>query len=182
MVEVAEELKIPEETSPEESFEEAGDEEAEDEETEDEEAEAEAVRKMGVAFSPDAIIMFPLAIILDFAGLLLAIFGVTEIFSYVTDFIGLIFIGLWTYSHSQTVKVTYGAAARLTKVAKLARLTKVAKLARLTKVAKLARLTKVAKLARRMRWLRPLLIILEFVPIVGAAPCWTILVWFELQS
>ena len=164
MVEVAEELKIPEETSPEESFEEAGDEEAEDEETEDEEAEAEAVRKMGVAFSPDAIIMFPLAIILDFAGLLLAIFGVTEIFSYVTDFIGLIFIGLWTYSHSQTVKVTYGAAARLTKVAKL------------------ARLTKVAKLARRMRWLRPLLIILEFVPIVGAAPCWTILVWFELQS
>ena len=164
MVEVAEELKIPEETSPEESFEEAGDEEAEDEETEDEEAEAEAVRKMGVAFSPDAIIMFPLAIILDFAGLLLAIFGVTEIFSYVTDFIGLIFIGLWTYSHSQTVKVTYGAAARSTKVAKL------------------ARLTKVAKLARRMRWLRPLLIILEFVPIVGAAPCWTILVWFELQS
>ena len=150
MVEVAEELKIPEETSPEESFEEAGDEEAEDEE-----AEAEAVRKMGVAFSPDAIIMFPLAIILDFAGLLLAIFGVTEIFSYVTDFIGLIFIGLWTYSHSQTVKVTYGAAARLTKV---------------------------AKLARTLRWLRPLLIVLEFVPFVGAAPCWTILVWFELQS
>ena len=140
MVEVAEEIEIPEE-------------EEVDEEAEDEEAEDEAVRKMGIAFSPDAIIMFPLAIILDFVGLILICFGLDD--CGITDIIGLIFIGSWSFFHSQTIQMTSGAKKTLAKG---------------------------AKAAGRIKWLRPLFIAGEFIPYVGAAPCWTILVWFELQS
>lgn len=104
--------------------------------------------------SPSALMLLP-AVLLDLVGLLLAIFGVTEILSYFTDFLGLIIIGAWTYFRSQEAKVTAGAEKRLTNL---------------------------TKWAKRLRWLRPLLIVLEFVPFVGAAPNWTLLVIFELMS
>jgi len=101
-----------------------------------------------------AIAILPLAILLDLAGFLLAIFGASEAFSLIPDVIGLVAIGGWTFILSQSVKVTYGAEKRLLGA---------------------------TKWVKRMRWLRPLLIIFEFVPFVGAAPCWTILVVLELK-
>ena len=126
-----------------------------------EEAEGAEMKGLMALLTPEGLIFMPLAILLDIAGLLLAIFVVSEVFSYISDFIGLVSIGFWTYfrasfrSQEAKAKITHGAAERLTKL---------------------------AKTARRLRWLRPLLIILEFVPFVGAAPCWTLLVYFELQS
>lgn len=129
-----------------------------------EETEDEKTGGMAAFFDPVVLIfIFPLAVFLDAAGLILTIFGIvqfsffgiTEILSYMTDVIGLIVIGSWCYWHSQAFKVTYPAAKRLTKA---------------------------MKLARKLRWLRPFLFFLEFIPFVGAAPCWTILVWLELKA
>jgi hypothetical protein len=71
------------------------------------------------------------------------------------DLVAILTIGVWTYFHSQRVAMTRGAAARLGKA---------------------------AGWARRMKWLRPLLIVLEFIPIVGMLPCWILVVYFELKS
>lgn len=107
----------------------------------------------GILFSPEAIIMFLIAGILDIIGLILLLFALDDFFT--TDLIGIFFIGGWIYFRSQTVKVTRGAAARMGKR---------------------------AKWASRLKWLRPLMVIGELIPYVGAAPCWTALVYFELQS
>jgi len=100
------------------------------------------------------IVILPLAFILDLAGIILAITGAGELVSLIPDVIGLVAIGSWTYLLSGTYKVTYGAEKRMLGT---------------------------AKWMKRMRWLRPLLIVFEFIPFVGAAPCWVILVLLELK-
>jgi hypothetical protein len=70
----------------------------------------------------------------------------------ILDIVAILTIGVWIYFHSQQVAVTKGAAARLN------------------------------KWARRLKWLRPVMIILEFIPIVGMLPLWTLLVYFELKQ
>jgi|GEM_PF-1939161 len=74
---------------------------------------------------------------------------------FVLDIVAIFTIGIWIYFHSQRVTVTKGAAARLGKA---------------------------AQWARRMRWLRPLLVVIEFIPVVGMLPCWILVVYFELKS
>jgi hypothetical protein len=71
---------------------------------------------------------------------------------FILDIVAILTIGVWIYFHSQQLAVTKGAAARL------------------------------SKWARRLRWLRPVMIILEFIPIVGMLPLWTLLVYFELKQ
>jgi hypothetical protein len=111
------------------------------------------LKGLAAILKPAGFIFMPLAILLDLTGIILLCFGLDDF--WITDIIGLITIGFWTYFNSQTAKVTHGAKERLTKL---------------------------TKTARRLRWLRPLLIILEFIPYVGAAPCWIIIVYFELQN
>jgi hypothetical protein len=126
--------------------------------TEEEKGEigAEEVRKMGAFFGAEAIIMFPIAGLLDLIGIILICFALDDF--WIADIIGILTIGLWTLIRSRVMKVTYRTEARITKA-----------------------ITKTAKWARRLRWLRPLLVILEFIPYVGAAPCWVLLVYFELK-
>ncbi|MFH1841254.1 MAG: hypothetical protein ABH800_00525 [Candidatus Nealsonbacteria bacterium] len=123
-----------------------------EEETADEE---EKLKTLSPDFILSMVTIMPIAIFLDFAGLLLAIFGVSEVFSLIPDFIGLILIGGWAFFRSQSVKVTYGAEKRLTSA---------------------------VKMAKRLKWLRPLLIVSEFIPFLGVAPCWILLVYFEAKS
>lgn len=111
------------------------------------------LKGLAALLKPEGLIFMPIAILLDLTGIILVCFGLDDFF--ITDAIGILTIGVWTYFHSQTVKVTSGTAEKLTKL---------------------------AKTARRLRWLRPLLIILEFIPYVGTFPCWTLLVYFELQT
>lgn len=104
-------------------------------------------------FTPEAFLMFSLAGILDLIGISLLLVGLDDF--GITDIIGSLTIGLWSYLRSRKAKVTYQAGQTLTKA---------------------------AKWAKRLRWLRPLLIILEWIPFLGAAPCWVLIVYFELQT
>ncbi|MCH8741350.1 hypothetical protein IH779_00330 [Patescibacteria group bacterium] len=117
--------------------------------------EAAEAQKQGALFSPEGILMLTLAVLVDLAGLIDLIPVIGNILSYGVDIFGLIFIGGWMFFRSQTVQVTGRAAGRMGKI---------------------------AKWAKKMKWLRPLLIIGEFIPIVGILPLWIIAVYFELQQ
>lgn len=69
----------------------------------------------------------------------------------ILDIIAILVIGLWIYFRSQTMKVTRGAAARL------------------------------GGLAKKTRWLKFVLGAIEFIPVIGMAPLWIVIVFFELR-
>ena len=106
--------------------------------------------------SLDAIIFLPFAILLDLIGIVLICFALDDF--WITDILGIIFIGGWTYFRSGTVKVTRSAGEKIKRS-----------------------VGKMAKWVRRLKWLRPLLIFLEFIPYVGVLPSWTVLVYLELK-
>lgn len=135
---------------------------AENETTADAGLQGEGVEQIGMFFSPEAIIMFSIAISLDSIGVILVCFGLDDF--GITDIVGIATIGLWTYMRSQTMKVTRGAAQRITKATKQAK-----------------RTIKSAKWAKRLKWLRPLLVVGELIPYVGILPCWVVLVYLELK-
>lgn len=110
--------------------------------------EAAEAQRQGAIFSPEGMMMLLIAAAIDIIDFFIASV-------LILDIIGILVIGGWIYFHSQQVKVTRGAAARLGKA---------------------------AKWARRLKWLRPLLIIIEFIPVVGMLPLWVLLVYFELQQ
>lgn len=73
---------------------------------------------------------------------------------FVVDIFAIALIGGWMLFRSGQLKVTKGAGARMAKA---------------------------AKWAKRLRWIRPLFILIEFIPVVGMLPLWIILVYFELK-
>ena len=107
----------------------------------------------GTLFSPEAVLMLFVAGILDAIGIIL-IFFLLDDFG-VTDIIGILTIGIWIWFRSQTMKMTRGASKTAAKV---------------------------GKWGKRLKWLRPLCIIGEFIPYVGVAPFWLLLVYAELQE
>lgn len=112
-------------------------------------------QRQGALFSPEGFLMLGLAAFIDLAGLIDLIPVIGNILSYGVDIFGIIFIGGWMFFRSQTVQATGRAAARVGKI---------------------------GKWAKRLKWLRPLLIIGEFIPIVGILPLWTLVVYFELKQ
>ena len=116
-------------------------------------AESRSSGNMLKLISPEAVVMLPLAVLLDLAGVILILVGLDDF--GLTDIIGILIIGGWTYFRSQTARVTRQAAQRIGKA---------------------------TKWAKQMKWLRPLCIILEFIPYAGWLPGWTVLVFFELQE
>ncbi len=139
----------------------------------EEEIAAGETRKLGVLISPEALIMFPVAILLDLFGIICVIlyfvYGTGVILDYLPDIIGLIIITPWCFLHSQQVKT---ATSKL-EAAKTAK-KNVAKFEK--------RIAKSAKWAKRLKWLRPLFIIFEFIHILGVGPWWTMIVYYELKS
>lgn len=103
-------------------------------------------------FSPEAVLMITIAIIVDLVGLLEFIPVAGSVISLISDIFGIIFFGAWMFFRSQRIEITGRAAAR------------------------------VGRLARSLRWLRPLCFIGELIPFAGILPLWTLLVYFELQS
>ena len=136
-----------------------------DEETKDV-LEAEEARRATAFVSPEAFIMLPIALIIDAIGIILILFGLDDFF--ITDIIGLIFIGGWSFMRSQiigkTTKIEIPSPGRKAEIKDITNKT-----------------TKAAKLGRRLRWLRPLFICLEIIPYSGAFFWWTLLVIFELK-
>ena len=129
------------------------------ENTQEEEPGAEEVAgieigNIGNLFSPEAVIMLPLAILFDLIGIILVLFGLDDF--GITDIFGIILLGGWMYSRSQAVTLPPGAKAKAEKG--------------------------LAKLFRGpwKRFLTP--IIGEVIPYIGVLPFWTFAVYYELTS
>jgi hypothetical protein len=133
-----------------------------------EEIDAEEIRKMGVFFSPEALIMLPIAILLDIAGIAFTIldiaYGIGEIPSWISDGIGIIFFGLWILIRSQTMARPKALAEKVIERRKT-----------IVRAVKQLR-----KMGRGLRF--AISVIGELVPIIGALPFWTWFVYSELKS
>lgn len=110
---------------------------------------------IGNLFSPEAILMMPLAVLFDLIGLILLFFadGVI-IISLILDLLAILIFCPWMFLRSQTIVVPEGTKKRVE--------------------------TGLAKIFRGpwKRYLTP--IIGEVIPFVGALPFWTLAVYYEL--
>lgn len=41
--------------------------------------------------------------------------------------------------------------------------------------------TEAIKWAKRLKWLKPVMFIIEMIPIVGSLPCWFLAVYYEIK-
>ena len=110
----------------------------------------------GSAFlSPIGIIMLGVAVFADVSEFLVEFIPIVgQILSILIDICALLIIGGWMYFKSGVIK-----APKKT----------------------IAKIGKAAKWAKRLKWIRPLCIIIEMIPIIGSAPAWTIAVYLELK-
>jgi len=135
----------------------------------------QATKKTGALLSPEGIILLPFAVLLDIAGVLFTVldiaYGIGEIPSWISDGIGIIFLGLWLLIRSQTrpkelveeVVEKHRAAKRAVKTVKGKGAVKAAK-----------------GMGRGLKFAISMLG--EILPLVGALPFWTWMVWSELTT
>lgn len=141
---------------PEESEEEIADsQETTDEETPEEETPEEPTGGgMGALFSPEGVVMMTVAVILDLVGIILLLFALDDFF--ITDIVGILFITPWMFLRSSTVATPEKMQKKTQKgISKLFR-------------------------GKWKKFLTP--IIGEVIPYVGAFPCWTLAVYYEITS
>lgn len=112
--------------------------------------------KTGIFFSPVGIAMMTLATICDVSELIVELIPVIgQALSIAIDFIALILIGGWMYFKSGEVSVPKKTAGKIGKM---------------------------TKWTKRLKWLRPLCIVAEMIPIVSSIfPLWIVAVYFELK-
>ena len=95
------------------------------------------------------------------AVIMLGIAGIVDLVDFligsipIIDVFVILFFGLWTFVRSGKVKVTKKAGAQIAKV---------------------------TKWAKTIKWLKPVCIILEFIPVIGMLPLWVLVVYAELRS
>ncbi len=127
-----------------------------EEPTEKEEIEAIEIKRMGALFSPEAVVMFLAAGMLDLAGLIILIlnfFGVGLAISFIPDIIGLVFLGSWMYFRTGHVTISRSAGKTIRKSGR--------------------------KILKRLG----LSFAGELIPFFGdLAFCWTLAVYFELKN
>lgn len=112
--------------------------------------------RAGIFLSPEGFIMMSTAMVVDILELFIPFepFDPVDIFAFV-------FFGAWMVFRSMLKGEKIGEK----KVPKKAA----------------AAVQKATKWAKRLKWLRPLLFILEMIPLVGAAPFWVVAVYLELK-
>lgn len=114
----------------------------------------------GNFLSPEALIILPLAIIIDTVGIVLVCFALDDFF--ITDIVGWATIGVWSAFRSQ-IKGS-GSTIEKPDVGK--------------KTQKETKAIKTTKAAKWAKWIR----FLEFVPYLGALPFWTISTFLILKE
>ncbi len=127
----------------------------------------ESFRTIGETFqkgkflSAEGFIMMSVAVAVDGGELLLELIpGIGTILSILLDIFALCFIGGWMYFRSGEVTVPTKTGDRIAKVG-----------------------AKAAKWAKRLKWLRPLCMIIEMIPIGSSIlPLWILVVYAELKS
>lgn len=125
--------------------------------TEADKKDEESIKKAqaGVEIERKGALFTPEGIIMLSIAFIIDIIDFLILSIVIMDIAAFLVIVPWIYFHSQRISVTRGAAGRLGKA---------------------------AKWAKKMRWLRPLLVITECIPIIGMLPLWTLVVYYELKS
>lgn len=123
----------------------------------------------GNFFSPGALIMMPIALILDAIGIVLVIFLLDDFF--IADIIGMATIGVWSWfrgqaKDSQVIIETPDIGERK------------AQIQRFKQIRKEVKTIKVSRAAKWARWLR----FIKFIPYLGALPLWTVSVYLTLKE
>ena len=131
--------------------------------------------KTNAFFTLEGLIMMGVAIFFDLIGFatpilaLIPVVGtiITFILNEILDLIALATIGgwLWFRASKREVQVNTSRIKKPTK--------------RVKQLAKTE--AKTAKWAKRLKWLRPLLIFSELIPVIDFLPDWTITVYLELK-
>ena len=111
--------------------------------------------RAGIFLSPEGFIMMSTAMVVDILELFIPFEPIDPV-----DIFALVFFGAWMVFRAML-------KGRKPEV-------------RVSKKA-MAAVQKAAKWAKRLKWLRPLLFILEMIPLVGAAPFWVVAVYLELK-
>lgn len=111
--------------------------------------------RAGIFLSPEGFIMMSTAMVVDILELFIPFEPIDPV-----DIFALVFFGAWMVFRAML-------KGRKPEV-------------RVSKKA-MATVQKAAKWAKRLKWLRPLLFILEMIPLVGAAPFWVVAVYLELK-
>ena len=124
-----------------------------------------AEENLGGGFlSPDALLIFPLAIFLDLVGIGLLCFGFDDF--GVTDVIGIVFIGGWALFRSWVIETTKDLTTKVKE----------------TRATRKEASARIGKAAKNMKWTRIVSFAGELIPYIGALPFWTILVYSELKN
>ncbi len=112
--------------------------------------------KTGIFFSPVGVAMMSLAVICDVGELVVELIPVVgQALSIAIDFIALILIGGWMYFKSGEVSVPKKTAGKIGKM---------------------------TKWTKRLKWLRPVCLVIEMIPIASSIlPLWIVAVYFELK-
>lgn len=113
------------------------------------------------------LVILPIALALDIVGIVLVCFGFDDFF--ITDIIGLMFIGGWFYGLSiftteESTEIKIPSPRRKTELKRMKKGT-----------------IKQAKWAKRIKWIRPLCICGEFIAYLGCFLWWTTWVLVELK-
>ena len=129
----------------------------------------------GNFLSPEALIIMPIALILDAIGIILVCFLLDDFF--ITDIIGMATIGVWSWFRGQAKDIqvtteTPEIGGRRAQTRKFKQAQKEAK------AIKASRAAKTAKAAKWARWLR----FIKFIPYLGALPLWTVSVYLSLKE
>lgn len=156
------------------------------EETEEEERKYPTLEEEGVSVSqafreaiflaPEGFLMISMAIFVDLSEVLVEVFlpGPGHIISVIIDLGAIVIIGGWMFFRSFLKGREMGRLPP-----SLGKRSKIMREKGLEAAARAAQ--KAEKWGKRLRWLRPLLVITEMIPVIGSIPGWTIAVYLELK-
>jgi hypothetical protein len=120
-------------------------------------ARQEHISGINALWSPEGVLMMTTAVSVDVAEFFFDLIPVVGLaISFVIDIFALLFFGAWMLFRSGAVRVPAKTGKRLVGA---------------------------MKWAKKMRWLRPLLVIFEFIPVLvfESFTWWTILIYLELK-
>lgn len=126
-----------------------------------------AETNIGNFFSPEALIMLPIAVTLDVIGIILICFALDDFF--ITDAVGWATLGVWSAFRSQFKD--NGSSIEMPDREERKKQTQEFKKTT-------SQTTKTTKASKWAKWIR----FLEFVPYVGVLPFWTISTFLILKE
>ena len=118
-----------------------------------------AAQSKGGLFSPEALTMLSIFGVLDIIDFLIGSF-------WIVDIIAMLFYAVWVYFRGQAKKASEARS----------------KVKEIRKTRKEKRAAKKPSMAKKGKWLRRVLFVAEWIPIIGMIPGWTLMVYSELKD